>query len=449
MQLDGVLPIWLLIISLAALILWAIVKVKEPAGPFSMLALFAVFFMLGYPFRGIDLVSGGNHHLRRAFDINSPGFGGLLTISLLLGLVGFLAVVLGHAIGPSHGFFRRQLDEHSRRLFGERRAFWVVIAVFSALGGLGLALEVFRHVALEFYPQALINFAVVAALMLAIRWFTHPEEHRLTLGAWAILAVILTAWGVFGGQKVIFVSLALPIVLSYHFFRRRLRWPHLLAAILLLAAAFPFFYATRNVGFTSRLPDELKAYYDPAKIAAPFLGREYSADATMLAVEYIAKGHSYLYGSSFETLPSFFVPRAWWPDKPVSFALVFNHEVAVEGVFQPTTFLSPSITGELYLDGGALAVVLGCLVVGLFQRVVERTALGAGSPTPLGLALYSLLLVHMTQFVEGPIATHLEFAFIDIGTVVLALVIATVISLVARPVKTASISAVRTSSPGG
>lgn len=442
MQLDNPLPfIWLLILALSGSIVWALVRVREPGGPFSFFALFSVFFALGFTFRGVDLATGGVHHLRRAFDIGSPGFAELMVLSLVLAQAGFLAVVLGHLLGPRRQLLGPQLDKATRRLFGHRPAFWGVIATFSIICVVGLTLAFVRR-GNEFYPHVLVNFGAIAALLLAISWFTTPEDRRWTLVAWSGIALVLSAYGILAGMKVTLVVLALPLLLGYHFTRRRLHWPHLVLGLVLFAATFPFFYAVRNVGFSARLPDEVRSYYDPARIAAPFLGREYSLDSTMLAVEYIRNGHSYFYFSSLQDLPTFFVPRAIWPDKPVSFALVFNRQVAVQGVFQPTTFLSPSLTGELYLDGGLPAVLLGCLGLGLLQRTLERSLLRDGQPTAFGLALYSLLIVHMTQFAEGPIATHIEFALIDIATMLVAVGLAVGVSRVSRSLETRNISSV-------
>lgn len=420
-QLDSwILSAWILLAVLTVSILWALLRLREPAGPLSLFALFGVIFLIGFVFRGFDLVSGGPHHLRRAYDITTPGFPQVLTGSLLLAAIGFIALTLGHAIGPSRELLKDRLDAATQGLFSDSRAFWAVITVFSLIGALGLFLDL-RGGRREFYPQALLSFGVAAAALLAVRWFTSPAERARTLLVWAAIATIIGGYGVLVGMKVIFLSLLLPVALGSHFFWRRLRWWHLILGLTIFAATFPFFYAVRNVGLTSsRLPDELKTYYALDRIAAPFLGREYGLDATMLAVDYVQAGNPYFYGRTFQTLPTFFVPRALWPQKPVSFGRVFNREVAKEGIFNPDTFLSPSVIGELYLILGVFAVFMGCLAIGMFQRLAQRTLLGVGQPTPVGLAMYSMLAIPLTQIVEGPVATHLEFAIINVIIMMLA-----------------------------
>lgn len=113
------------------------------------------------------------------------------------------------------------------------------------------------------------------------------------------------------------------------------------------------------------------------------------------AVVYVQK-HDLSYGRQILGALLVWVPRLVWSDKPIDTADL----VAIDMGYRYTNLEMP-LWGEMYVDGGVVAIMIGFFAYGLFTAVCERTYLAAQSKDALTFinlfvpvfAAYQILLV--------------------------------------------------------
>lgn len=102
-------------------------------------------------------------------------------------------------------------------------------------------------------------------------------------------------------------------------------------------------------------------------------------------------------GRTFLPVFTQLIPRKLWAGKPTTPAGLFAGKLRPDLVERGTTF-PPSFVGELYWNGGLLALTVGMLLFGWTARRVERwRALG----TPAGLLVGSLTVMMVPMLLRG------------------------------------------------
>lgn len=119
--------------------------------------------------------------------------------------------------------------------------------------------------------------------------------------------------------------------------------------------------------------------------------------ATETTVLYPAR-YDYLYGKSFVALLVNPIPRRFWPGKPMGFAYTLGQEVYRMNI--PPSNLGPSIEGELYANGGLVAVVLGMLAIGTMCGKYDSMLLGA-TRNESAILIYAIGLYQFLFLVRG------------------------------------------------
>jgi hypothetical protein len=427
------LVLWLLMGVTLMTCLAAIAWPGDRSGPLSFMAAFAMFFIIGYVIRAVSLLSGGSHHVFPAWSLPDPDLAQLMRLGLAAAAASVLTVYASYRLAPQWKRGARVISNMSNDVF-ESAFLWPIVgtlvlvsvvgigAYFALIAGPLELLEQGPNITTEasfgkYFITVLVNVGVMAQQLLVIRWWGYARRQARVAAAALLLTVGLVGFALLAGSKTMLLELGLCFVIAYHFYSHRLRIWHVLAGALLFASTFPIFSLSREVGLQGITPARIQtAYSEPLEVLSAALGREYNLDSTILAIGWLQQGNDLLYGSSLATVPTFLVPRAIWPDKPITFSIEFNQLVGQGGVYGPFVFVSPSIVGELLMDGHIIGLLLGSIGVGVLMRAVSSALLPGDKPVALAMAMYGPLLVHFAQFVEGPLATHLEFALIDLGT---------------------------------
>lgn len=92
---------------------------------------------------------------------------------------------------------------------------------------------------------------------------------------------------------------------------------------------------------------------------------------TLLHGVHYAHEYGFQYGAKILSILVCFVPRAWWPEKPVVSGLDIGHDLFSQG-FVGTPNLSMPIVGDFYMDFGLIGVAAGTVVVALACRGLLR-----------------------------------------------------------------------------
>jgi hypothetical protein len=180
---------------------------------------------------------------------------------------------------------------------------------------------------------------------------------------------------------------------------------------------FPFFYAYRALGMLNL--DALWRYFETTE--TPILklyNRSYGADSVVLVLHRIGDTVPYLMGRSLKDLFTFWVPHALWPAKPLSFGLEFPALFMPDMHWGLMTYVTPSLTGELFANFHVPGVIAGCLLLGACMTASRHAALRGG---PGALLLHGYAFLTAMHLVEGCIASQLEFFLTDAVPAVLAI----------------------------
>ena len=123
------------------------------------------------------------------------------------------------------------------------------------------------------------------------------------------------------------------------------------------------------------------------------------AESLALAVKYSPEPLPYQYGRSWATVPYTFVPHLIWRDKPSSnltrdFSVEYGGLSAARG---DGLTLAPTIPGDLYLNFGLAALLIGFFLLGIYIRAVTALA----TSDPFAVLLFVALITPLVLIEEG------------------------------------------------
>jgi oligosaccharide repeat unit polymerase len=163
----------------------------------------------------------------------------------------------------------------------------------------------------------------------------------------------------------------------------------ILVALLVFAASIP-----GNGGGVGGLGEFGKG-------ASAVVSRSYGVDALMVSNYYLNTGGEPLNGSSMTDLLSSWIPRALWPDKPLSFSQRFGEEIFYFSPLAGQSFFAPSYPGEWLLNFGSIGLLAGWLLLGILLGRVDSM------PSIAHRVLWLTVCVHL---VEGSLVAQFWLA---------------------------------------
>ena len=389
--------------------------------PFAPLLAVSGYLFLGMGVRGLAVREGwlSNHY-------NIPLGDQWLIVSVwLLGSLALVSCLLGYRsrrgrrLGEKWSSWRWVESKWSREII-------VGFSIMTALVGM-LSLLLLRHrfsgvsgfgqtpaaVASQTSEGGLFTIDMLAYFPLTGTLLTWRRKGLGLPGRIAMVAnlALVVGWFLIAGRKSLLFEMILGLIIIQHYLRQRIRGRTLLLllipAVFMVSLAFYF----KAYGFKSQ---SIRAQYSqqPAweAVIDPLLDRSYQFDATTMILTKTPSLSDYRLGATFEDLLWFYIPRQWWPDKPVSFAYNFAPEFFPGASL--TASYAPSMVGELYLNFGLLGVVGGFYVFGIVLRACYESF--ASRKTQLAATAYTILLFRLTNMVEGPITTHIEFLMAEL-----------------------------------
>jgi hypothetical protein len=232
---------------------------------------------------------------------------------------------------------------------------------------------------------------------------------------WFINIVATVCWFLASSVKYSILLLLLGLLIVRNYLTRRAS-----AGVLTLAAlGMLFLYPTLNVyryegwqAFRTSLPE---------RFSGPdlLIHRLHHFDLLLVIVDRVRGLEDLKLGSTFSEIGYFYIPRAIWPDKPMSFGYRFAEEYTpAEFWFGRTGGSTPSLPGELFLNFHLPGVIVGMFICGVFLKNIY-VFLGAGGTSPLKASIYALFVVNSLELVEGPLASHIETFILDMIPILL------------------------------
>lgn len=145
-----------------------------------------------------------------------------------------------------------------------------------------------------------------------------------------------------------------------------------------------------------------------------FLQRQFDPVAVGFISGEVAR-HGFVWGSQFDYLLYAFVPRMFFPDKPVLargawFTTYLGFSRSVE---EATTATGQTATGELYWNFGWPGVIAGMALIGAFLGLLWRLAGAEPTEHQSAMILYTSLIFQMPNMAEaGMVVVGLVFTFV-------------------------------------
>jgi hypothetical protein len=229
----------------------------------------------------------------------------------------------------------------------------------------------------------------VAVLNLLLRSTVRRSDALLVILAGSV-SVVTTA---LTKNRVFLVwDLALPIVFL-HYARRPIRVAEMalgIAALFIIAVAFTV--ALRSpAAFTSRTDSGLVA--DVADFYVVQTG-EMSVVSDIVERQPVTLG--YLNGATLVASALNVVPRAIWPDKPATTGEIYTRYFMPDLWRSGATFIGVPWLGELLLNGGLPALIVGTFISGWLSGMVYRRVWANTSAVSIalrGLFAFALFLL--------------------------------------------------------
>ena len=294
----------------------------------------------------------------------------------------------------------------ARRTFMAVAALWIAGMIgnylfYSAVGGVEhYTQHLSGRVALWGKGLGPIRAMQDAGLSALIVWFAFVmhASHRRKFSPvlkWGVTIVLLLSTLLptlpLGGRTDI-LRIFIHVMVIYHLLVRRIRpWQFALSGMLLLAFAYVYGEARMFVGrggSTVNLRSMVEEL--PDRGVRPLLV-EYEQYVTLCAriFDGVPNEVGYQLGRTYALGVVYFIPREIWTDKPDGQAAQLLSDVLYRGAWKGTSYITPTLWGEAFMNFGYLGLIVMPLIFGGMIGVLERSLLQA-PVSSTHAALYAL-----------------------------------------------------------
>lgn len=424
----------------AALVTTHVVAQRASGDALAPISLAALFYGVAFGVGGIFL-----------WVVREDDFGLLpdrpdIVVAVLLVTAAWICFALGYAAD----LFRsvRLIVRPPRDLAGGVRPGAVVVPFLAAGWGarlLNLAADHYFHISdgttartgASWFVDASAGLPLLAVAFLAAHAFRPAATTRVR--AWtAMLVVAELAWSIPTGSRGRIVDLLIVLVIVRYYAAGRLPSARALAAVaaVVVFVVFPFGAAYRSLDYRTSITQALFGAASQTRdggvdgtihsgLAA--VGRFSDLSAVARIVDQGRERLPLEPGSSLVWAAQGTIPRAIYPDKPEP-GQFGNDFGRAYGFIAPSDFrtaIAVTQPGEMYLNGGWLALVLGMVLLGSAYRLVAEY-LSARRADPGVLAVYATAASGLVLGME----TIMALGFV--GVVKTAVLFALAIALAGR-----------------
>ncbi len=222
-------------------------------------------------------------------------------------------------------------------------------------------------IAMGIYTGSLGATGILGVLLLAAfrrAWISRP------FGLAAFIAALVVMWYTMYSRRPVPGLVGALIALIYHLHLRRkalaTRLAFLGACTFSLVILLLFLTASRAERFREQRGQQA---FGQQTLRSIFGGVIINVNAMELTYETYPGRREYLHGSGIAPMVLFWIPRAAWPEKPISTSTVISRQYL--GVDTKAN-VANTIFGELYQNFGPAGVVLGMLVIGMIVAGLNK-----------------------------------------------------------------------------
>jgi hypothetical protein len=278
-----------------------------------------------------------------------------------------------------------------------------------------------------------LSYCAPFALYMMILNLEHESANLTRLLGFLCMFAIIMAFFLLRPSKDWIVRLFYYPLVFIHYRRHKL--PPFRTALVGAAAAIALFVGglighlyVRTFAYSSA--DTLRYLNshleNPREVYDLLLSRFYGIDSIAVIIEYVRHTGHFLMGSSLAEVFYWFVPRAVWPGKPYTFSFTFGRLFQSYVGWGGEAYASTTMFGELYLNFGLLGVAAGSFWFGLLIRAVYVYLIGR-EQTKSAIMLYSIMLIQLVEFTEGPIGAHIALMLSEVAPFIMILYVTRVV----------------------
>ncbi|OYT97739.1 MAG: hypothetical protein CFE49_00320 [Pseudomonas sp. PGPPP3] len=214
----------------------------------------------------------------------------------------------------------------------------------------------------NFVSVFFLGLMAVGVLLLAA---LHPMSNVFSLRAFCfvfVMILLLVCVNPLNNSRFVIVATWLPICLAI--FSRSIGYKIVYAGLLAgLLVVMPLMSVTTRQGV-----DGLNGFNETGYASNLFKIKDIDIFDTLVHAVRVVDRTGYYYGDNVSAIIFFFVPRSFWPEKPVVGGLVVGGDL-YKSYFAGTDNLSFFYVGDLYMDFGVVGVVFGCLFLGFIVSI--------------------------------------------------------------------------------
>jgi oligosaccharide repeat unit polymerase len=396
----------------------------------NVLFLFVAHYFLSFGLYGFMNAFGLSHYLGVSYDPTSDSEANLSSLASVYSASVLLAVYAGfswnppvrspmknNCAQPAVTVFRVDLDMLPRLQIAA-----LVAIVISYLGCVLMVMFLGGWAAMGLDPsyvstEGMHGLYWAAALVFINHWavavnlFSYLISHKIRyLFLTGLSLPVLLIEFLLSGSKSALILPVMAFLIIRHYCYRKLNWKTLSALSAIVLIVFAAGYAYRSTGSQStQFQREFTSYYqDPGSLLETFVGRFYGTDSFAIALDAVRNGQPLMMGRSLVDLFTWYIPRWLWPEKPISFAIIFGQTYMPNSPGAGEVFYSPSLPGEIYLDFGLLGLPIGGMIIGYLLRYISRRTIEARLLKIEAIVLYGAIAPLAAALVEGPISGVIE-----------------------------------------
>ncbi len=243
---------------------------------------------------------------------------------------------------------------------------------------------------------------------------------------WAVVivgGVTLATLGAISGSKFEALYPILATILTVHYLGgRRIGIRHLAALTLGVVLVFPVFNNLRHA-------DSLKTaltttHWTTTEVGEHLIARFYGADALTLCVRDTPGLMAFQYGSTITPVLTAWIPRVFFPEKPVvTFGKVFAETYMGDHFADTGTSASPTILGDAYINFHLPGILIVSFAYGLLLRGLYTWTIRSHFGAPAVFLYLGLLPLCVTAW-EGAIGSTLVLVAVKVTALLFVIWIA-------------------------
>lgn len=251
----------------------------------------------------------------------------------------------------------------------------------------------------------MLSVSVVCMMIIFKRKAKFYSAVSLTLG----MVMLFITKNPFNAARFELVGVWLPVLLAYVGGRLRVVTFYV-GSLLGMLVLFPILNLTTRFGLDSigRIGEISfqKTYFN-----LPFI----DVFDTLVHCARFMRDSSLFFGEKTVAILLFFVPRAWWPDKPIVGGLDVGYDLYWANQQGGTFNLSFFIGGDFYMDFGLIGVLIGFCGIALILEWCCRASVGRVFNYPV---LGSILLASLPIILRGPVGAILALFVCQVFAIV-------------------------------